>query len=282
MNYIAELKRQWNAAASRNTISVNYTFYVSAAVIFLASVAATVYFCNSARESVGMACGQLISPVRSKMSINRVESALLFLAMWGVMMVAMMLPSLMPTLIDYRRRSGALQVTRLNQLTCWVSLGYFAVWIAVGVLVYFFGTLLADVATRFESVRRSISVTNGLIVSVAGFIQVSSYKMNHLRRCRHRVPSNRALSSAAWDATEHGIGLGITCFLTCFNLMAVLLAAGVMNLKAMVAVTAAIGIERIRSTPVFAVQLTGAAIIAIGMFMIVHATMHEPIAGYYP
>jgi predicted metal-binding membrane protein len=151
-----------------------------------------------------------------------------------------------------------------------VSLGYFAVWIAVGVLVYF-GTLLADVATRLESVRRYVSITTGLVVTAGGFIQVSSYKMNQLRRCR--VRSYRAVPSAAWGATEHGIGLGLACFFSCFNLMAVLLAAGLMNLKAMVALTAAIGIERIRSIPVFAAWLTGMVIIAIGTFMIVHASM---------
>jgi predicted metal-binding membrane protein len=272
MNQFAELKCRWDAADRRNT-----AFYLSTAVIFLASVAATVYFSNSMRESAAMSCGPLISPAASKMAVNSAASALLFLTMWGVMMVAMMLPSLMPMLIEYRQRSGVLPVTRLNQLTCWVSLGYFAVWIAVGVFVYF-GTLLADVATRLESVRRCMSITAGLTVTAAGFFQVSSYKMNHLRRCR--AHSHRAVPSAAWRATEHGIGLGLACFLSCFNLMAVLLAAGLMNLKAMVALTAAIGIERIRSIPVFAARLTGAIIIAIGMFMIVHASMHWPIAAY--
>src|SRR4030081_758562 len=148
MNYFAELKRRWDAAVGRNT-----AFYLSAVAIFLASIAATVYFSNSMPESVVMSCGPLISPAASQMAVNSAESAPLFLTMWGVMMVAMMLPSLMPMLIDYRRRSGVLSVARLGQLTCWVSLGYFAVWIAVGVLVYF-GTLLADIATRLESVRR--------------------------------------------------------------------------------------------------------------------------------
>ena len=272
MNHFAELKRRWDAAVGRNT-----AFYLSAVAIFLASIAATVYFSNSMPESVVMSCGPLISPAASQMAVNGAESALLFLTMWGVMMVAMMLPSLMPMLIDYRRRSGVLPVTRLDHLTCWVSLGYFAVWIAVGVLVYF-GTLLADVATRLEWVRRCMPITTGLIVTAAGFIQVSSYKMNQLRCCR--VRSYRAVPSAPWGATEHGIGLGLACFLGCFNLMAVLLAAGLMNLKAMVALTAAIGIERIRSIPVFAAWLTGALIIAIGMFMIVHASMHWPIAAY--
>jgi predicted metal-binding membrane protein len=53
------------------------------------------------------------------MAVNGAESALLFLAMWGVMMVAMMLPPLVPVLIDYRRRSGVLPIARLDQLTCW-------------------------------------------------------------------------------------------------------------------------------------------------------------------
>lgn len=273
MNYFAQLMRRRHAAGNRDITSMNFAFYLSAAIAFLASVTATVHLCNSMRESAEIACGPLISQARSGMFVNSAKSALLFLAMWGAMMVAMMLPSLMPMLIDYRRRSGVLSVTRLNQLTCWVSFGYFAVWIAVGMLVYFGGTLLADVATRLESVRRCIPVTAGIIVTVAGFIQVSSYKMDHLRRCRVRFYG--AVPSAPWGATEHGIGLGMTCFHSCFNLMAVLLAAGSMNLKAMAALTAAIGIERIRSIPVLAARFTGAVIIAIGMFMIVHASTVE-------
>jgi predicted metal-binding membrane protein len=283
MNYHAELKRRWSELRGQTANSINYAFYCSAAGIFLASAAITAYFCNSMRDGVTILCGPSASRIATTIPMsNLAVSAPLFLAMWSVMMVAMMFPSLMPALIDYRRRSGLLPVIRVNQLTCWVFIGYFAVWIAAGVLVYLIGTLLADVSMRIESVRRHIPVANGLVVVVAGCIQLSNYKLNRLRRCQHRAPSIRTVRSASWRATQHGIGLGMTCFLCCFNLMAVLLASGVMNLKAMAALTVAISVERIRSIPVYTVWLTGAVIIAIGMSMIAHATLSEPIATYYP
>jgi predicted metal-binding membrane protein len=261
----------------------DYSFYLSAAVIFLASAASTVYFCNSMRESAAISCGPLISRAAAAIPMsNWHESAPSFLAMWGVMMVAMMLPSLMPMLIDYRRRGGLLPAFRVNQLTCWVFVGYFAVWIGAGVPVYLIGTLLAGVATRIESVRRHIPVATGLVIAVAGCIQLSNYKLKRLRLCEHQTPSIRTVPSAAWRATQHGIGLGMTCFFCCFNLMAVLLVSGVMNLNAMAALTVAISVERIPFIPVCAVRLMGAVIIAIGTSMIARATLHEPIAAYYP
>src|SRR5207249_9305849 len=52
-----------------------------------------------------------------------------FLGMWIVMMVAMMLPSLVPTLWRYRQ-SG------LGQLTTLVGVGYFVVWTVFGMAAY--------------------------------------------------------------------------------------------------------------------------------------------------
>ena len=56
-------------------------------------------------------------------------------------------------------------------------------------------------------------------------------------------------------------------------LQALLLAVGVMNLKAMAALTVAIAIERTLAFPVFWTRLTGGLLIAIGTFMLVGATV---------
>src|SRR6185369_11108138 len=60
-------------------------------------------------------------------------AAALFLGMWAVMMVAMMLPSLVPMLWRYRQAVGGTGETRLNRLTALVAVGYFFVWIAFGI-----------------------------------------------------------------------------------------------------------------------------------------------------
>src|SRR2546429_9398726 len=62
-----------------------------------------------------------------------------FLGMWIVMMVAMMLPSLVPTLWRYRQAG-------LGQLTTLVGVGYFVVWTVFGMVAYLLGLALPRTA----------------------------------------------------------------------------------------------------------------------------------------
>src|SRR5207302_11310669 len=55
-----------------------------------------------------------------------------FLGMWIVMMVAMMLPSLVPTLWRYRQAGH-------GPMTALVGVGYFAVWTVFGMFAYLLG-----------------------------------------------------------------------------------------------------------------------------------------------
>src|SRR3954465_6333113 len=64
-----------------------------------------------------------------------------FLGMWIMMMVAMMLPSLVPMLWRYRQAVGGSR--RLGSLTAVVGLGYFFVWTAFGMAVFPLGVALA-------------------------------------------------------------------------------------------------------------------------------------------
>jgi predicted metal-binding membrane protein len=54
-----------------------------------------------------------------------------FLGMWVVMMVAMMLPSLLPMLWRYRQAVGRTGETHLGRLTALVGVGYLFVWTRV-------------------------------------------------------------------------------------------------------------------------------------------------------
>src|SRR5215208_4248839 len=68
-----------------------------------------------------------------------------FLGMWVVMMVAMMLPSLVPMLWRYRGAVGGAGATRVAWLTALVSLGYFLVWTLLGAAVFPVGAALAAI-----------------------------------------------------------------------------------------------------------------------------------------
>src|SRR5262245_33286079 len=66
-----------------------------------------------------------------------------FLGMWIVMMVAMMLPSLVPMLWRYRQAVGRTRETRLGWLTALVGVGYFSVWAMFGMTAFALGAALA-------------------------------------------------------------------------------------------------------------------------------------------
>jgi predicted metal-binding membrane protein len=60
-----------------------------------------------------------------------------FLGMWVLMMVAMMMPSLVPMLRRYRQAVEEPGDTRASgRLTTLVGLGYFSVWTALGLALY--------------------------------------------------------------------------------------------------------------------------------------------------
>src|SRR5262245_233638 len=73
------------------------------------------------------------------------DAAMSFLAMWIVMTVAMMLPSLIPMLLRFR---GAVAVGpagegHLARLTAIAGAGYFFVWTVFGMVLYPLGVMLA-------------------------------------------------------------------------------------------------------------------------------------------
>src|SRR5213594_2173426 len=90
-----------------------------------------------------------------------------FLGMWIVMMVAMMLPSLVPTLWRYRQAG-------LGQLTTLVGVGYFVVWTVFGMAAY-------PLAVALPS---TTPIAIGAIVLLAGSLQFTAWKAYHLACCR--------------------------------------------------------------------------------------------------
>src|SRR5262249_15454951 len=59
-----------------------------------------------------------------------------FLGMWIVMMMAMMLPSLVPMLLRYRAAIGRTGSAPLGQLTALVGAAYFFVWALLGMAAF--------------------------------------------------------------------------------------------------------------------------------------------------
>src|SRR5260221_13641656 len=98
-------------------------------------------------------------------------AAAMFLGMWIVMMVAMMLPSLVPMLWRYRLAVVTIGGTRLELLTAIAGVGYFFVWTVFGMVAYPLGVALAELEMRQEAGSRAGPFSIGVVVLLAGGLQ---------------------------------------------------------------------------------------------------------------
>jgi predicted metal-binding membrane protein len=184
-----------------------------------------------------------------------------FLGMWVVMMLAMMLPSLVPMLSRYREAVPESGAARLGPLTVLVGAAYFFVWALFGLAAFALGAALA----------RAAPIAAGLVVLIAGGFQVTSWKARRLAWCREAPGRGRMLPADAGTALRHGLRLGLHCSLCCAGLMAILLVIGVMDLRAMALVAAAITVERLAPGGERFARAIGLAAIGTGLFLIARA-----------
>jgi predicted metal-binding membrane protein len=198
-------------------------------------------------------------------------SYLSFTFMWLVMMVAMMLPSLVPNLVKYRGRVAYFDDARAAALTAMVAAGYFAVWTCIGATAYPFGVAVAAQAMQSAPIARSEPFAAGAALVFAGWFQCSKGKTRQLERCRAAATCCTKLPRGMADAWRHGLRLGADCGLCCCGLMIALLALGVMNLAAMIAIAAAITVERVAERPMLPARLAGILLIALGSLALLGA-----------
>jgi predicted metal-binding membrane protein len=245
-----------------------------AALLFAASAAATVAWCASMPETAGMPMpgGWEMSMAWMRMPGQTWPGAAAsFLGMWVVMMVAMMLPSLVPMLRRYRKAVGPPGERRLGRLTALVGAGYFAVWTAFGVAAFPLGVALGAVEMQRPALARAVPIAVGVVVVAAGYLQLTAWKARHLACCREEPGPGRALPADAGTAWRHGLRLGVHCGCCCANLMVILLVIGVMDLRAMAVVAAAITVERLAPAAARVARATGAVVVAAGLVLIARA-----------
>ena len=195
-----------------------------------------------------------------------------FVGMWVVMMVAMMLPSLVPMLWRYRQAVDTTGETRLGRLTTLVGVGYFFVWTVFGMAVFPLGVALASVHMQHPALTRAAPIAVGMVILMAGSFQLTAWKERHLACCREAPGRGRMLRADAVTAWRHGLRLGLHCTNCSVGLMAILLVIGVMNLRAMAVVAAAITVERLAPTGEHVARATGIVVLGAGLFLIARAT----------
>jgi predicted metal-binding membrane protein len=192
-----------------------------------------------------------------------------FLGMWTVMMVAMMLPSLVPMLRRYRQAVAGAGEARRVLLIALVGLGYFAVWTAVGMVAYPLGAALTAIGMQWPPLAHLAPIAVAVVVLVAGALQFTAWKARHLACCRETPGRGRTLPADSATAWRQGLRLGLHCIRCCAGPMAILLVVGIMDLRAMVAVAAALTAERL--APAGERVARGIGVVAVGAGLLLMA-----------
>jgi predicted metal-binding membrane protein len=251
-------------------------FFSVSGLIFAASAVVTIVWCASMSSMGGMTMpgGWTMSMTWMRMPGQTwTGAAASFLGMWMVMMIAMMLPSLIPMLMRYRQAVVAASATsavaspRLGLLTTIAGSAYFFVWALFGMAVYPLGIALAEIAMQQPAVSRAVPIAAGTAILIAGLLQFTAWKARYLERCRQTPVPGRVLPADAVTALRHGLRLGLHCTYACAGPMVILLVLGVMDLRVMAVVTAVITLERFAPAGLQVARAIGAVIIATGLFL---------------
>jgi len=231
-------------------MSSERAFLATAALLFVGSAAGTIVLCRSMSGGMAMPGGWTMSMAWMRMPGQTwLGAAMMFTLMWVTMMLAMMLPSLAPILRHLRGRRWL------------VAAAYFVVWTLFGIAAYAAGIALAAAEMRVQGLARAVPAATASVLFLAGLVQMTPWKAQHLACCRVVATPIAPGLRAAWS---EGIRLGVHCILCCSGLIVVLLVLGVMNLAVMVFVSAAITIERLAPHPKIVARAIGIAVIAAG------------------
>ena len=241
-------------------------------LLFVISAALTTVWCSSMPPAGEMAMpgGWTMSMAWMRMPGQTWPGAVAaFVGMWIVMMVAMMLPSLTPALWRYREAVGSICET--DRLTALVAVGYFFVWTVIGMAIFPLGAALAAAEMQQPAVVLTVRIAVGVVVLVAGALQFTAWKTHHLACCREAPDGIRTLPRDAATAWRYGLRLGLHCSYCCAGLTAVLLVTGVMDLRAMAVVTAAITAERLAPAGERVARTIGIVVVGVGLLLIARA-----------
>jgi len=187
-------------------------------------------------------------------------------AMWAVMMIGMMLPSVAPALLHmlqiFRRRGD--RFARASAIA--FVTGHLAPWMLFSVLAATAQIFLHRAALLGMEMSTESMVLSGSLLLAVGIYQCLPVKTACLKYCR---PPMRFLTIERRDSTigafMMGLEHGVFCVGCCVALMALLFVFGVMNLLWAAAITVLVFVEKIAPPRARVEYVSGIPLIAWGV-----------------
>lgn len=194
--------------------------------------------------------------------------AALVLAMWGAMVLAMMLPTALPMVTTYADIAGtaAAKGEPVVPATALIA-GFSAVWLTFALAATALQGLLT--ATRGADMPAG-ALVSGVLFMLAGLYQFSTLKHACLTQCRRPFPFFFAnWTDRPWGVIKLGLRQGAYCVGCCWAMMLLMFAVGVMSIIWMAALGVVMAIEKM-APPRFSRAL-GAVLIAAGGVVVLAA-----------
>ncbi|GCD90824.1 hypothetical protein NLS1_28300 [Nocardioides sp. LS1] len=162
-----------------------------------------------------------------------------FVLVWGLMMAAMMLPTVAPFAALWTRTLTGNRSARVAELAA----GYLLVWTLAGLPAYVLVRVGGDLAAHRPNAARVVAV---VALAAAGAYQLTPLKERCLARCRSPLGYLFKYGGYRGRLRELRVGLdhGAICLGCCWALMVVLIVVGLMNPVAMLVLTAVVLVEK--------------------------------------
>src|SRR5882757_1800269 len=195
----------------------------------------------------------------------------LFLAIWVIMMVAMMFPTAAPMILTFHKVQAGKRQRGEGFVSTWIFVAaYLLVWTLSGVAAYA-GALAAEaVAARAAVSPATAARVGGIVLVAAGLYQFTPLKDLCLSKCR--TPITFVMTSwrdGAAGALRMGLLHGVYCLGCCWLLFVILFPLGIMNIAAMAVITLVIFAEKTLPWGRAAARTAAAALIVCGSIVLV-------------
>jgi predicted metal-binding membrane protein len=221
-------------------VQLDRTTLATAVSLLLITAAAWAALLLQAPSGGAMSMSELGAPtgepgMAGEMSMRNASSAeplaaIVFVAAWLVMMVAMMLPSAAPMVLLYRATATGSRLSKAIAVVLFVS-AYVLMWGVFGLAVYAAQQAIAMVASNSAVLSGAWPFAVAGVLALAGAYQFSALKSICLRQCRTPL----SFLMTRWrpglvGGFRLGLDHGAYCVGCCWGLMTVLVAAGAMGL----------------------------------------------------
>jgi predicted metal-binding membrane protein len=193
-------------------------------------------------------------------------------AMWVVMMIGMMTPSVAPMILIYARvgRQAAI-AGQPFVASAWFAAGYLLAWTAFSLVATSAQWALERAALLTPMMESANNILGGILLIAAGLYQWTPLKDACLSYCQTPltfIMRHGGFRREATSALALGLRHGLYCIGCCWAVMLLLFVGGVMNLLWIAALAALVLLEKVVPFGRLIARLAGIAFIVGGAWLL--------------